>query len=212
MNPASAGRAPSPSFESECPRAGQERNDPMVGNQVPRPGQETKRASSRPGPVALLQGLERVREGIRQRLDQIEDLARRRAEPSSRASLDRERELEGRIAELEDAQARSRDEGRRREEQGRDAIERLEQDRRQLAEAWELLEQEQIALARAAHGTHPPAHAHAHAPAPAGPAPATPLRADVTSEGENPLAREIFKQFQTLRRDVRRNAHELHPG
>lgn len=183
----------------------------MVGNQLPRPGdrpgQETKRASSRPGPVALLQGLERVREGIRQRLDQIEELARRRAEPPSRASLDRERELEGRIAELEEAQARSRDEGSRREEQGREAIERLEQDRRQLAEAWELLEQEQIALARAAHGTHPPAPVNA----PAGPAPAMPLRADVTSEGENPLAREILKQFQTLRRDVRRNAHELHP-
>lgn len=184
----------------------------MAGDQVlrpgDRPGQETKRASSRPGPVALLQGLERVREGIRGRLDQIEDLARRRAENPPRANPDRERELEARIAELEDAQARSRDEGRRREEQGRDAIERLEQDRRQLAEAWELLEQEQIALTRAAPGPHPPALA----PAIAGPAPATPLRADVTSEGENPLAHEILKQFQSLRRDVRRNAHERHPG
>ncbi len=180
----------------------------MVGNTSPRPGdrpgQETKRGSSPPGPVALLQGLERVRECIRQRLDQIEDLARQRIESPSRASSDRERELEGRIADLEEAQARSRDEGRRREEQGREAIERLEQDRRQLAEAWELLEQEQIALARAAHGTHPPANADA------GPAPATPHRANVTSEGDNPLAQEILKQFQSLRRDVRRNAHELH--
>jgi hypothetical protein len=32
----------------------------------------------------------------------------------------------------------------------------------------------------------------------------------VTSEGENPLAQEILRQFQSLRRDVRRNAHELH--
>ncbi len=183
----------------------------MAANQVPRPGdrpgQESKRASSRPGPVAVIQGLERVRECIRQRLDRIEDLARQRAEAPSRASSDRERELEGRIAELEDAQARLRDEGRRREELGRDAIERLEQDRRQLAEAWELLEQEQIALTRAAPGAHPPANA----PANAGPAPATPVRANVTTEGENPLAHEILKQFQSLRRDVRRNAHELHP-
>jgi DNA repair exonuclease SbcCD ATPase subunit len=177
----------------------------MVGNQAPRPGQETKRTSSRPGHVALLQGLERVREGIQQRLDQIEDIARRRAEPPSGANSGRERELERRIAELEEAQARSRDEARRREEQGREAVERLEQDRRQLAEAWEVLEQEQIALARVAHGTP---HAVPDGP---GHAPATPHRADVNSEGENPLAREILKQFQSLRRDVRRNAHELHP-
>jgi DNA repair exonuclease SbcCD ATPase subunit len=177
----------------------------MVGNQVPRPGQETRRTSSRPGPVSLLEGLERVREGIRQRLDQIEDLARQRAEPASRANPDRERELERRVEELEEARTRSRDEARRLEEQGREAIERLEQDRRQLAEAWERLEQEQIALAQAALGTHPAVHAHA------GHAPATPPRTDVNSGGENPLAQEILKQFQALRRDVRRNAHELHP-
>ena len=176
----------------------------MVGDQDPRPGRETNRAPSRPGPAALLRDLERVREGIQQRLDQIEDLARRRAEDPSRASSDRERELEGRIAGLEEAQAQLRDEARRREEQGREAIERLEEDRRQLAQAWELLEQEQIALARSAHDTHPPAAAHPVA------APATPHRPDVTSEGENPLAREILKQFQSLRRDVRRNAHEFH--
>jgi DNA repair exonuclease SbcCD ATPase subunit len=206
LNPAGAGRHPAPSFfESECPRAGQERNDPMVGNQAPRPGQETKRTSSRPGHVALLQGLERVREGIRQRLDQIEDLARQRSEPPSGAISGRERELERRIADLEESQARSRDEARRLEEQGREAIERLEQDRRQLAEAWEVLEQEQIALARAAHGTPPTV------PDAAGYAPAKSLRANLNSEGENPLAREILKQFQSLRRDVRRNAHELHP-
>ena len=51
----------------------------MAGHQASRPGQETKRSSPRPGPVALLQSLERVREGVRQRLDRIEELAALRA-------------------------------------------------------------------------------------------------------------------------------------
>ena len=178
----------------------------MTGEPVPpaRGAFGEEPAWGRPFPPAvapLVQGLERLRERVRERLDQIEALARDRAAvPEQTAETsERERVLHQRLAELEDAQRRQRVEADRWEKERQAAAEQLEHDRRLLAEAWERLEREQVEAPATAHA--PPRRTPADRPATAV------VRAAIPADHDDPVAQAILKQFQTLRRDVRRNAN-----
>ena len=147
----------------------------------------------------LIQGLERFRERAQRRLDQIEALARERAGTLPSEPSDRERELQRRVAELEEAQRRLQVETDRREQERREVVEQLEHDRRLLTEAWERLEREQVEGLSTAHA---PAR-----PAPIDRPPPPVVRSAVPSDQNDPVAQAILRQFQALRRDVRRNTN-----
>jgi hypothetical protein len=109
-------------------------------------------------------------------------------------------------------------ESKRRQEECQTSIEKLENDRRLLAEAWERLERERIdgASTGGSHAlTHSHSHAHAHAPQrPAvvvQQAAAPAFRPAVAVEANDVVAHAILKQFQALRSDVRKTAHGRRP-
>ena len=182
----------------------------MTGEPVPPArGPLDENRWDRPAPpvtAPLIQGLERLRERIRQRLDQIEALARERAAAPAQGSdqLDRDQEqdeeLRQRRAELDEAQRRLKAEADRWEKERQAVAEQLEHDRRLLAEAWERLEREQVEGRAATTAAARPTPAARPVP--------TVVRAVVPDEHDDAVAQAILKQFQTLRRDVRRNAGE----
>jgi hypothetical protein len=133
--------------------------------------------TTEPAEDALL----RLRACVLRGLDRIEALARGRAATGGDAAL------RSRIEALE----AERDE----------ALERLEHDRRQLAEAWERLERERVA-----------AIAGGHAVAPVAPVAGPPAAPRPEAAGPDPVERAILRQFQALRHDVRRNAVGRHPA
>ena len=126
--------------------------------------------------------------------------SRPRGSASRRPSASRR--LRERVLALEAAQARLQSELRRREQEWHDAVQQLEDDRRLLTEAWERLEHERV-----------------DAPAPpqaAGPrdtvsrvehATAAVHRQPDPLAGDDSVTREILRQFQALRGDVRRTAN-----
>ncbi len=146
--------------------------------------------------------LETLRQEIERRLTRIEELALKR-----RGSVERTRELERKLAELERSR-RSRDDQLKRWEAERQAIlDELEHDRSLLAEAWNRLEQEETRRSsrpdRSDHrdgrridkieSNTPKATVHAVA--------ATPVEDDH-------VAQSILRQFRSLQRDVRRKIDE----
>src|SRR4051794_15191694 len=90
-------------------------------------------AATRPDAAALVQGLERLRDVLLRRLDEIENLAEGQARSPEQDASDREQELSGRVLELEAAQARLQGETKRREQEYQAALQHLESDRRLLA-------------------------------------------------------------------------------
>lgn len=141
-------------------------------------------ATTGPAEDALI----RLRDVVLRGLDRLEELARRRAASGDAAAL------RARVEALE----AERDE----------AFERLEHDRRQLAEAWERLERERVAALAAGRGAAAPAPAVGPPTPAAEPRPAPRPAAD----GPDPVEQAILRQFQALRHDVRRNAVGRHPA
>lgn len=177
---------------------------------------EAKGAASRQETAALASGLERIRSTVLERLNQVEAALRERAarrpfaeegltqsDPQLQqraAEIDqRTAELQQRAAEIDDAQRRLRIERDRWENERATMVDQLEHDRRLLAEAWERLERETLEQPEAA----------AASPRNGAPERASPkvVRPVVASDDENPVAQSILRQFQAVRRDVRRNAN-----
>jgi hypothetical protein len=91
----------------------------------------------------------------------------------------------------------------RREEEWDTRLEAIERDRLLLAEAWERLESDQLALAGSS-------RAASHA---APPAPVAPSRIETSrSDSETAVSRAILRQFETLRQDVRTQAGARRSG
>jgi hypothetical protein len=150
--------------------------------------------------ASLHQGLMLMREHFHRHLDAIEALARERAPRSTGDLAAREQQLQRRLAGLEQLQVRFEAESGRWERERKAMIEQLEQDRRLLSEAWERLEREQVKTA--------PVAAESGRSTAAGTPPAWALAVPTPGRQEQPVAEEILRQFQSLRRDVRRNAGE----
>jgi DNA repair exonuclease SbcCD ATPase subunit len=155
---------------------------------------ESKARTARTGPTGLVQGLERIREALQAKLDQLEAVAREQVAAVSQVDLEQERELEQRIAGIEEAQRRLRSETERWEKERQTALEQLEHDRKLLAESWQRLEREQLE-------NHAPAR-----PAPESDRVQPVVLRTSAIDPNDPVTQAILKQFQTLRRDVRRNA------
>ncbi len=139
--------------------------------------------------------LEQIRAGVHRWIDRIEGrLDDRPRSPTVPHDLDRAaRDLEKRREGL-------RAEADRRDREWADRLEALERDRQLLAEAWERLEREQVAPA----APTPPVRA-APAPVP------SPTAAPSGYEQDSPVDRAILRQFEALRRDVRRTAEARNP-
>jgi hypothetical protein len=182
----------------------------MTGEHVPLTHEthdpEPKRKISRLDSNALIQGLERLRERIEERLERLEAVARERAQRAVPERSELEQRLQQRIHELEEAQHRLWAQAERRDQEWRVAVEQLEGDRTLLAEAWELLERERLEGGAALH----PAHPQGGIRLPQGERTATPARArpELADPGSDQVAHAILKQFQALRNDVRRNARQ----
>ncbi len=156
-------------------------------------------APMRPEITALIQGLDRFRDGLYQRLDEIETLAIEQTQWLEQDLSEREQTLQDRVATLEAAQSRLLAEAKRKEQEWQNVLQQLESDRRLLAEAWERLEQEQLDLPQA------PVTPHAHVSVtPTVERP--PVQRPVTDSSDDVVTRQILKQFQALKSDVRRNA------
>lgn len=184
---------------------------------------DARGAALRPETAVLANGLERIRAAVLERLDKVETAVRERAAAAPIAEPElierdadlrrraaelqqRQTEVQQRAAEMEETQRRLRTERDRWENERASLLEQLEHDRRLLADAWERLEQEKL--------DHPdrPAADAAFAPAPARNGHSERnvprvVRAVVASDDENPVAKDILRQFQAVRRDVRRNAN-----
>jgi hypothetical protein len=173
-------------------------------------------ASGRSPAAALIRNLEWLREHVLKRLSSLEALAEEHAASSSRegeiAAL--EGTLKKRLAELDEREQELCAQTKRAEDEWAALLSRLDEDRTLLADAWERVEQERIEH----HGMsarHPPLHGQGPgrqrvaplAPMHAAERPAG-LTATVDVDSQNPAARAILRQFQTLCSDVRRHAEE----
>jgi DNA repair exonuclease SbcCD ATPase subunit len=185
----------------------------MMGENVP-PGTENhdpdpRRRISRPDSNALIQGLERLRESVEQRLVRLEAVARERAALPVPEPSDLERKLQQRITEYEEAQVRLRAQAERREQEWRASLEQLEGDRKLLAEAWDRVEHERIEGMAAAQGPAPGrSHTTERAAATAPQGRPRPESADPANDS---VTLAILQQFHALRNDVRRNAKRRGP-
>jgi hypothetical protein len=184
----------------------------MKGELISNAGDHPDAAPGREPPPALttlVRGLDDLRDALHRRLEHIEALAvaaeHARAIRPGEGSAGREQALRERVATLEASQARMVAEVRRREQEWEEQQARLEHDRRLLADAWDRLEREQIAVRSESRGARPaaPVPPAAYRDPAANPAP-------VPRPAEPPdvVSREILSQFQALKNDVRRNAAE----
>src|SRR3954452_18547620 len=96
--------------------------------QLPR----SRRGGARPDPFPLLQGLDRIRDFVHQRLDRIEALSQERSSSSAPPAdpSEREQELRRRLVEAEERQGRIVAEARRREQEWVTGLEEIENDRK----------------------------------------------------------------------------------
>jgi hypothetical protein len=152
-------------------------------------GQDS-RGRALPARVSLLQGLEQIREHLGGQLSAIAELARER----SSSSLETERGLLRRIEHLEKECDRLRSEADSRQA----STEQLERDRLLLGNAWEQLECEQVKLAAFAQHAKSSTSTVNAGPRLV-PRPEAPDRSD-------PIALAVLQQFDTLRRDVRKES------
>ena len=160
-----------------------------------RPRRVPKRADA----TGLSQGLERLREVLLARLDQLEALAIEQTEQADLTPSEREHVLRERVGVLEASLARVQAELSRREQEWEETAREIEADRLLLAEAWQRLEDEQ---------TRGKAHATSARVEPAArPVEEGPVyRAAQPEESNDPVTKSILRQFQALQGDVRRNA------
>jgi hypothetical protein len=192
-------------------------------DEVHKPGTIPRGAESRSWPAsahsahsALIQSLQSLRERVLERLDSLENLARRRSAstPAAGASGGLERTLELKLAEVAKTERRLHDQAERQEKEWSASLTQLESDRRLLAEAWERVERERIAHFGASEPHH---HGRAQGQGPQKGAPTTVPRAGAMvaarspaadSDSDHAVAQAILRQFQTFSSDVRRNAEE----
>lgn len=161
----------------------------------PRPG------AARPDTVALAQGFERLRDALLQRLEVLESIAAEHAALSDFTPSDREQILKERVSTLEASLSRLQAELKRRDQEWDEQILLLDEDRGLITEAWDRLEAEQI------QGTGHSSEA-ARESAPVGHVPNGPAyRPPAPDESNDPVAKAILRQFQSLQGDVRRNAN-----
>ena len=163
--------------------------------------------AARPDLRPLHQGLERFRDLVHQQLDRIEAMALARGDDPSPDPSQRELELRKTIAELEERQARLIIEARRMEQEWQAGMEKIENDRRLLAEAWDRLESERIDGGGPA--TEAPRPGASPSPAQASPVPV--FRPVVAPQSNDVVTHAVLSQFQALRSDVRRNANGRRP-
>jgi len=162
-----------------------------------------------------IEHLERLRVRVLERLDWLETLARQRSAsgPVATDSTIRNRALEERLAELEEAEQRLRAEAERQAQEWTASLTQLEADRRLLADAWERVEQDRIAFASAAdvhsHSDGQGLVAHHGVPTTRPHAPVFSDRSTAAGSAPNdPVTHAVLQQFQTLCSDVRRNAEK----
>jgi DNA repair exonuclease SbcCD ATPase subunit len=179
-----------------------EHGPPASERHEPEPRRRAARPGSPPGPVDL----ERLRDLIRRRLDQIETLARERLEsghsPDGSENSESERELLRRVTELEEANERIRGQAERHEQDWRSAFDKLEEDRKLLADAWERLERARIEVHVG------PAHDRGLRTAPSDRPAAPQVRSQTSGTPDDSVTQAILKQFHQLRSDVRRTANQ----
>ncbi len=166
---------------------------------------ETKGGTLRQETAAMASGLERLRATLLERLGVLETGIRQRMEsaPLNEAEIEqrdrdvrqRATETQQRVTEIEELQRRIRAERERWETERQALIEQLEHDRRLLAEAWETLEREKAD--RPDQPQNGPLRAERVSP--------QILRPVIASDDNNPVEQAILRQFQAVRRDVRRN-------
>src|SRR5262245_29401406 len=105
----------------------EERRNEMTSENVSAPNEkyekDPKRKVSRLDSNALIQGLERIRECLEQRLVRLEAAARERPQPRNTERSELECELQERIHEYEEAQLRLRTQNERRDQEWRTALE-----------------------------------------------------------------------------------------
>ena len=135
--------------------------------------------------------LEEIRAAVHRWIDTIEE----RLDDEARLPK-ADRDLEQAFRELEQQRDALRAEAERRDRELAERLDALEHDRRLLAEAWERLEQERVSAV-------PPTRA-AQDPASKNPPVVTSRAAIPGMESDNPVDQTILRQFEALRRDVRR--------
>lgn len=188
--------------------------DPLT--KLRRPGVEPKSRDWREHISATLRELEQFRGSVHLQLDALEQMARQRAvgDGADPASAEELVKLRRKVGDLEAAKDRLESEAGEWRAERQALLDRLEHDRRQISEAWEALERERIANPPhpAARAPERPAPAAAPEPPPAsaasGPQPA-PAPKKASGSDDDLVAQEILRQFQTLRRDVRRTANDI---
>jgi hypothetical protein len=168
-------------------------------------------ASAHSAHSSLIQSLQSLRERVLERLDSLENLARRRSAstPAAGASAGLERTLELKLAEVAKTERTLHDQAERQEKEWSASLIQLESDRRLLAEAWERVERERIAYSGASE-PHQGQGLQKGAPTtlPRAGALVTARSAAADSDSDHAVAQAILRQFQTFSSDVRRNAEE----
>jgi hypothetical protein len=167
----------------------------MAGNPEPRSGgskSRTRTAAPRP---SVIQAFELLRERLHAQMAILETLARERAAPQSAASA---RDLSQRERDLQQARTALKEEADRIECERALDLEKLDQDRELLAHAWENLEREQLTTPVPATEDRRLVLLTRQAP------PANALSSAV--EQSEIITRAVLEQFQSLRRDVRKNS------
>jgi hypothetical protein len=172
--------------------------DPVEKTAAQLAGESTERPAKGPARVDLIQALEELRGRVHNQLDALETLARDRARQGSRTLESHEEQLQQRATELEEVNAHMQTEADRWQRERQSMLEQIENDRRLLADAWDRLEREQVKAFAVAPTTAPPSTFATPAPWPA-------TISSATSR-DQPVAEEVLRQFQSLRRDVRRTA------
>ena len=151
------------------------------------------------------QALEQLRERVHRRLDQIQDLLRERL--ASGSTDEREAEWTNRFKEMEEALEAAKSDAHCADRERVAALEKVEQDRALLAEAWERLERERIDLETGRFLVAPAANPPSRTLIPGVISPQlSPIRSASANPADDPVERAVFQQFQALRRDVRRKA------
>lgn len=154
----------------------------------PRTNSESRDPFSQSERAEVIAALERIRELVHGHLERF---------AAASGVGEREQALVARVAELErEAERASAELNQHRIEWEAD-LQRLEADRRLLADAWDAIERERIASRAPTHNATPTS-----AVAPAAEGSIRPRAA----AADDPITRAMLQQFQALKQDVRRNA------
>lgn len=145
--------------------------------------------------LTVIQAFELLRDRLHAQLAILETLARERAAPQSTAMA---RDLCQRERDLTQARAAFQEEADRIERERAMDLEKLEEDRQLLAQAWEKLEREQLT-------TVLPATKDRRFALPTRQSPASDPPSSAFEQSEI-ITRAVLEQFQSLRRDVRSNS------